>query len=85
MSHLKIPPNKNLNQPYAGYLFVFQRFFVHGKLHAAGNHKSVLNNSDSLLNNKKGLRLFTPLGGIFRAEQNFSLSFLISSTREITR
>jgi hypothetical protein len=34
---------------------------------------------------KKGLRLFTPLGGIFRAEQNFSLSFLISSTREITR
>jgi hypothetical protein len=26
-----------------------------------------------------------PLGGILRAERNFSLSFLISSTREITR
>jgi hypothetical protein len=25
-----------------------------------------------------------PLGGILRAERNFSLSFLISSTREIT-
>jgi hypothetical protein len=26
-----------------------------------------------------------PLGGIFRAERNFSLSFLISSTQELTR
>jgi hypothetical protein len=26
-----------------------------------------------------------PLGGILRAERNLSLSFLISSTREITR
>jgi hypothetical protein len=26
-----------------------------------------------------------PLGGIFRVERNFSLSFLIISTREITR
>jgi hypothetical protein len=29
--------------------------------------------------------VFHELGGILRAERNFSLSFLISSTREITR
>jgi hypothetical protein len=35
--------------------------------------------------NGNGLKACFPLGEIFRAEQNFSLPFLISSTREITR
>jgi hypothetical protein len=34
---------------------------------------------------ENGLKACFPLGGILRAERNFSLSFLISSTREITR
>jgi hypothetical protein len=38
----------------------------------------------SLFFRRKALKR-SALGGIFRAERSFSLSFLISSTREITR
>ena len=42
-------------------------------------------NAAETVMNGKAYKAGFPLGGILRAERNFSLSFLISSTREITR
>jgi hypothetical protein len=62
------------NEICSAWLFVFQK-----KAIAKSLPRNILHRMEIRL---KG---HFPLGGIFCAERNFSLSFLISSTREITR
>ena len=74
------------NQDRLGTLF-FNPLLLNTRHHLAlnSNLDPDENFLGELINTPCEYKACFPLGGILRVERNFSLSFLISSTREITR